>query len=204
MLCSMKQGLEYTVYYLISAWHLLYHIVLHKTEKHQLSVNDKVTFKSAIFKTETWKMPCVSISEWLQAVSASISLTVAVITAAAAPTGALLETYMVLTVGPGASQEQNLRALSVTVLTRKVESCISCLETEGGESESERHDLLVFTRVRFLLSHIPFMCFYYRIQVHNIWILWQYPSSDNHASTANCTDTRKRCERRETGESEEQ
>ncbi len=28
------------------------------------------------------------------------------------------------------------------------------------------------------------------------------PSSDNHASTENCTETRKRCERRGTGESE--
>lgn len=40
---------------------------------------------------------------------------------------ALQVTYMVLAVGPGASQEQNLGALGMTVLTRQVESRVSCL-----------------------------------------------------------------------------
>ena len=43
---------------------------------------------------------------------------------------------MVLAVGPGASQEQNLGALSMAILTREVESCVSCLETAGGKSQS--------------------------------------------------------------------
>ena len=53
-----------------------------------------------------------------------------------------VDTYMVLVVGPGAAQEQNLGALGVTVLTREVESSVSCLETEC-------HHLLVCTRVWF-------------------------------------------------------
>lgn len=51
-------------------------------------------------------------------------------------TGTLPGTYMVLAVRPGASQEQNLGAMNMTVLTCKVESCVSCLETRGGESQS--------------------------------------------------------------------
>lgn len=39
-----------------------------------------------------------------------------------------METYMVLAVGSGAAQQQDLGALSVTVLTGQVESCVSCLE----------------------------------------------------------------------------
>lgn len=52
---------------------------------------------------------------------------------------------MVLAVGPGASQEKNLGALSMTVLTCKVESCVSCLEDEWEERES--HYLFMFTKV---------------------------------------------------------
>lgn len=58
------------------------------------------------------------------------------IPAAPPTTGTLPGTYVVLAVRSGASQEQNLWAMSVTVLTRKVESSVSCLETRGGESQS--------------------------------------------------------------------
>lgn len=44
------------------------------------------------------------------------------------------ETYVVCAVGSRASEEQNLGALGVTVLTRKVESCVSCLGIEEGET----------------------------------------------------------------------
>lgn len=49
-------------------------------------------------------------------------------------TKAAAETYMVCAVGSRASEEQNLGALSVTILTRKVESCVSCLGIQEGET----------------------------------------------------------------------
>jgi len=67
----------------------------------------------------------------MRTVSESISLTqasTAASTAVAALNGTLLETYVILGIRPGASQEQNLGALSMTILTRKVESYIPCLE----------------------------------------------------------------------------
>lgn len=45
---------------------------------------------------------------------------------------------MVLAVGSGAAQQQDLGALSVTVLTGQVESCVSCLEKKkNSRTESE-------------------------------------------------------------------
>lgn len=48
----------------------------------------------------------------------------------------MFKTYVVLAVGSGPPQEQNLGALSVTILARQVESCVPRLHRDRRQSQT--------------------------------------------------------------------